>query len=81
MSNYPGNKQQNEKVELSPSQQDPGSADPNDFEICQANIERPVPAHGQWGDTAAEKKALCIEGDSDPGKSQPSAIPTKNTAR
>ena len=80
MSNSPISKEQNVVIELTPSQQDPATANPNDFKINNAGIEPAVPARGQWGDTASEYRALCKESESDPGKSQIKPIAERNTA-
>ena len=43
----------NEKIELTPEQQNPGSAKPEDFEVIEA-----IPFAGQYGDTPTERKRL-----------------------
>ena len=42
----------NEKIELTPTQQNPGNAKPEDFEIGNEGN----PGGGQYGDTPAERK-------------------------
>ena len=50
----------NEKIELTKTQQDPGAAKPEDFEIGnQGN-----PGGGQYGDTPTERKKLMRDRES-----------------
>jgi hypothetical protein len=51
MSNSPSNKEQSQLVSLSPRQQNPGAARPEDFKIEDRGP-------GQCGDTKAERAAL-----------------------
>jgi hypothetical protein len=49
MSNDPRNREESQNIQLSPAQQDPGRADPNDFKIIQGVIEADGSAlHGQF---------------------------------
>ena len=50
----------NEKIELTPTQQNPGNAKPEDFEVGNEGN----PGGGQYGDTPAERKKLMRERES-----------------
>jgi hypothetical protein len=58
VSNSPNNREQSQKIELTPTQQNPGAARPEDF-VVQARDG------GQHGDTAAARAALLAEADND----------------
>lgn len=62
MSNSLSNKEQNQVIQLSPTQQNCGAAKPTDFKIEERN-------GGQHGNSKREFAALLAEADSD-GKSQ-----------
>jgi hypothetical protein len=80
MSNSPTNREQNTRIDLTPTQQDPGSAKPTDFEIVKSEVPHATPAHGQHGRTAREERELMLEGENDPGKTKPRAIPDRHKA-
>ena len=63
MSNSHSNKDQSVKIELTPTQQSPGTANPNDFTIGSPTQKSEVPGHGQRGDTLSEQAALYREGE------------------
>ena len=80
MSNAKGNKQQDVKIEQTPTQQDPGAAKPTDFIVLKAEDLQPTPGHGQRGRTAAEEKTLLAEAD-ELGKSKLRPIPDRHSAK
>jgi hypothetical protein len=63
MSNSRSNKEQNQKIELTPNQQNAYLCRPEDWEVekpnAPAGIE--VPGHGQRGENAREEKQLLAE--------------------
>ena len=71
MSNSPSNKSQNQVIELTPSQQNPGTARPGDFQIVARD-------GGQHGDTAAERAKLLAEADRDGKSALGSPLPDRN---
>jgi hypothetical protein len=54
--------QNNEKIELSNNQQNPGAAKPEEFEV-----QSEIPGHGQCGDSRAEYKKLERESEAKRG--------------
>jgi len=80
MSNSKRNREQDVKIELTSTQQNPGAAKPEDFTVTKAEIPRPVPGHGQHGRTAREERDLYLEAAGDPGKSTPKATPDRHKA-
>jgi hypothetical protein len=62
--------QQDEKIELTPEQTDPGKARPEDFHVSIEN-NAAVPGHGQRGDSAQEFNRLLAIRASKAGKSHP----------
>jgi hypothetical protein len=50
------NQRDHMKIELTPTQQDPGAAKPEDFEVQQE-----IPGDGQNGDTRAERDRIMRE--------------------
>lgn len=79
MSNHQNNKEQNVVIELTPEQQDPGRARPEDFQITNSeNSQRRTAFHGQHGETPTEYRRLMAEGASDPGKSEFAPTPDRN---
>jgi len=78
MSNDPRNSQQNEVIELSPSQLSPGLAKASEFTVHNnGEATDGVPGHGQRGKTAAEKKKL--DNEFSPGFSPKAPIPDRNS--
>ena len=77
MSNYPKNKEQDVKIELSPNQLSPRDCLPTDFKI---ELPHPLPAHGQSGLSQAEQAALLREGDFG-NPMQPIPVPNKSIAK
>lgn len=74
MSNASTNQEQNQLMEPTPEQMNPGLAKPTDFKIGTA-----IPGHGQYGDTKTERATLEAEADTD-GKSRLGApIPERNS--
>ena len=74
MSNATSNQEQDQLMEPTPAQTNPGLARPTDFKIGTA-----IPGHVQYGDTEAERAALAAEADAD-GKSKLGApIPERNS--
>jgi len=63
MSNSKQNSEQDKKIELTPNQQNPYAARPEDFEVASPNAPSAmeVPAHGQRGDNAREEDRLLAE--------------------
>jgi hypothetical protein len=79
MSNHPSNKEQNVVIELTPEQQDPGRARPEDFQITSSeNNQHRTAFHGQHGETPAEYRRLLAERESEPGRSKFVATPERN---
>jgi hypothetical protein len=73
MSNSKSNREQDQKIVLTPEQQDPGRALPTDF-VVSKNTETPqTPAHGQYGRTEAGYRRLVREGH------EPQPLPVRNT--
>jgi hypothetical protein len=64
MSNSPNNREQSQKIELTPTQQNPGAARPEDFKIEARD-------GGQHGDSTAERAALLAEREIDAKPSPP----------
>jgi hypothetical protein len=64
MSNSPNNREQSLKIELTPTQQNPGAARPEDFKIEARD-------GGQHGDSTAERAALLAEREIDAKPSPP----------
>jgi hypothetical protein len=62
--------QQDKVIDLSPSQTNPGLADPSDFKVSNDN-SADVPGHGQRGDSITEFKRLLAVRASKAGKSHP----------
>ena len=58
MSNSPTNREQSQKIELTPTQQNPGAAMPGDFVVEDRD-------GGQRGDSKGERAALLAERDID----------------
>jgi hypothetical protein len=58
VSNSPNNREQSTKIDLTPTQQNPGAAVPQDFHIEDRD-------GGQNGDSAAERAALLAKADRD----------------
>jgi hypothetical protein len=75
MSNSPNNREQSQKIELTPTQQNPGAAIPQDFKIEDRD-------EGQRGDSKAERAALLAEADNDAKSSlrDPTLFATKAAA-
>ena len=71
MSNSPSNKEQSQLVALSPQQQNPGSARPEDFKVSDRGP-------GQTGDTKSERAALLAEADNDQKSQLTGGIPVRN---
>jgi hypothetical protein len=71
MSNSPSNKSQNQIIELTPSQENPGAARPTDFKIEPRD-------GGQYGDSLAERARLLAEADSDGKRELGRPIPERN---
>ena len=71
MSNSPTNREQSQKIELTPTQQNPGAANPSDFIIEPRD-------GGQHGDTAAERAALLAEADDSAKSSLREPTPVRN---
>jgi hypothetical protein len=67
MSNAPGNKEQNEKIELTPTQQNPGACKATDWTV--EDNATSTQTSGQRGDTKRERRGLLAEIDED-GKSK-----------
>jgi hypothetical protein len=63
MSNAHSNKDQNVKIELTPTQLSHRDALPTDFEIGSPTQTAQTPGHGQRGDSKAEEAALFRETD------------------
>jgi hypothetical protein len=61
---------QDEVIQLSPSQTDPGKADPQDFEVSTDN-SADVPGHGQRGENEKEFQQLLAIRASKAGRSHP----------
>jgi hypothetical protein len=63
MSNSKSNKEQSRKIELTPKQQNPYLARPEDFEVEKPNgpAEIGVPGHGQRGVNDQEERRLLAE--------------------
>jgi len=63
MSNSKSNKAENRRLELSPNQQNPYLARPEDFEVEKPNAPAgmSVPGHGQRGENEREEKQLLAE--------------------
>jgi hypothetical protein len=80
MSNAPTNREQNQKIDQTPTHQDPGTAKATDFLVRKAEDLASVPGHGQHGRTAAEEKTLLNEAD-DLGKSKFRPIPDRLSAK
>jgi len=72
MSNAHTNPEQDRLVALSPQQQNPGAARPEDFKV--ENNRGP----GQAGDTKSERAALLAEADSDQKSQLTGGIPVRN---
>jgi hypothetical protein len=64
MSNSPTNREQSQKIELTPTQQNPGAARPESFIIEDRD-------GGQHGDSKAERAALLAEREIDAKPSPP----------
>jgi hypothetical protein len=64
VSNSPSNREQSQKIELTPTQQNPGAAKPTDFVIEARD-------GGQHGDSNAERAALLTEREIDAKPSPP----------
>ena len=64
MGNSPNNREQSQKIELTPTQQNPGAARPEDFKIEARD-------GGQHGDSNAERAALLTEHEIDAKPSLP----------
>jgi hypothetical protein len=79
MSNHPSNKEQDQLIELSPCQLNPGIARPTDFKMGKTyETQPPLPGHGNAGDTLAEHRKLMREAAESPGLSKPAPIPQAN---
>jgi hypothetical protein len=63
MSNSPTNKDQNNNIELTPTQLSPRDALPTDFKIGDPTQSAHTPGHGQRGDSKAEEATLLREAD------------------
>jgi hypothetical protein len=78
MSNHPSNKEQDQLIELSPCQLNPGIARPTDFHVGKTyESQPPLPGHGNAGDTLAENRRLLKEVGG-PGFSPTAPIPEAN---
>jgi hypothetical protein len=62
--------QQDELIEQTEAQRNPGLADPSDFKVSTGNSAE-VPGHGQRGDSVTEFKKLLAVRASKAGKSKP----------
>jgi hypothetical protein len=62
--------QQDEVIDLTPSQSNPGLADPADFKVSTDNTAD-VPGHGQRGESTKEFNQLLAVRASKAGKSHP----------
>jgi hypothetical protein len=71
MSNSPKNKEQDQLIEQTPTQRNPGAARPTDFAIADRGP-------GQCDDTKAERAALLAESDADGKSKRGEAIPERN---
>jgi hypothetical protein len=71
VSNSSKNREQSQKIELTPTQQNPGAARPEDF-VVQARDG------GQHGNTAAERAALLDEADYSAKSSLREPTPVRN---
>jgi hypothetical protein len=67
MSNAKGNREQSQKIELTPTQQNPGACKATDWTVEDNATSSQT--HGQRGDSKAEFKRLLAEIDED-GKSK-----------
>lgn len=81
MSNSKSNRQQDQLIELSKQQADPGSAKASDFQV-RPYLPSPTPTHGQRGDSKSEESRLIAEGMSGhgSGKSKPQPTPDRHYA-
>jgi hypothetical protein len=73
MSNANTNREQNQLIELTATQQNPGAAKPTDFQV---GGETPLPGHGQCGENEHEYNALLAEADI--GKPRNGPAPERN---
>jgi hypothetical protein len=71
MSNSPNNREQSQKIDLTPTQENPGAARPEDFIIEDRD-------EGQRGDGKAERAALLAEADKDAKSNLREPTPTRN---
>ncbi len=62
MSNSPTSKEQNQLIDLSPTQLNPRDARPTDFEVGSPIQTATQPGHGQHGSTDQEYAQLLREG-------------------
>jgi hypothetical protein len=62
--------QQDQVIQLTPSQTNPGLADPSDFKVSTDNGAN-IPGHGQRGSSLKEFKKLLAVRASKAGKSHP----------
>jgi hypothetical protein len=62
--------QQDQKIELTEKQQNPYLARPEDFAVSEPDDSRPLPFHGQCGDTTKEYDRLLAIRASKAGKSK-----------
>jgi hypothetical protein len=80
MSNDHSNKEQDQKIELSPTQLSPRDVDPNDFEIGSPTQTGQTPGHGQRGDSKAEEAKLFEEAEAFKPQ-QPFPTPNKSVTK
>jgi hypothetical protein len=80
MSNAPGNKEQSVKIELTPTQESPRDAKPEDFPIGDPVQTQHTPGHNQRGLTKAEEAKLFAETDATRPK-QPVPVLNKSVTK
>jgi hypothetical protein len=79
MSNSHKNAEQDQLIELTPSQQNPAQAKPTDFVVGKTyDSQTPLPGHGNAGDSLAEHRRLMKQVSEEPGYSKPAPIPDAN---